>query len=100
MSTDAASVVGALLTDAQFAELKSAILARTPKEVMTRDEAAEYLGMSAQNLDLLRANGGGPKHVQIGRLIRYRKSVLDDWCTENTFDHAAAAAVAKGGSKQ
>ena len=93
MTTDA---VRALLSDEQFAELKEAILARIPKDVMTRDEAAAYLGgMSVQNLDLLRVNGGGPKFSQRGRLIRYRRVELDRWCTENEYEHAAAAAVAK-----
>ena len=94
MTTDA---VRALLSDEQFAELKAAILARIPKKVMTRDEAAAYLGMSVQNLDLLRVNGGGPKFSQRGRLIRYRRVELDRWCTENEYEHAAAASVAKAG---
>ena len=94
MTTDA---VRAFLSDDQFAELKAAILARIPKDVMTREEAAAYLGMSVQNLDLLRVNGGGPKFSPLGRLIRYRRAELDRWCAEHEHEHAAAASVAKAG---
>lgn len=99
MATENIPAGPVLLSDSQFAELKAAILSRTPKEVMTREEAAEYLSLSLQNLDLLRTNGGGPKYVQLGRLIRYRKAELDRWCDENTHAHSAAAIVARMGVK-
>ncbi|KAF1685879.1 hypothetical protein B1992_10420 [Pseudoxanthomonas broegbernensis] len=95
MTTDA---VRALLTDEQFADLKAAVLARVaPKEWMTREEAADYMGMSPQNLDLLRKDGGGPEFSTFGRLIRYNKAKLDQWGASNNHEHAAAASVAKAG---
>ena len=42
-------------------------------------EAADYLSVSKSYLDRLRCSGGGPCFARIGRLIRYRRSALDQW---------------------
>lgn len=41
--------------------------------------AAELLGVSRQRLEKLRITGFGPKFVKVGRLVRYRRSDLDEW---------------------
>ena len=80
---------GKPFTDEQFAELLTAIRASRTKPVMDTDEAAAYLVMSTQNLELLRLNGGGPKYAKLGRLVRYRKVSLDRWLAENERSHTA-----------
>nr|WP_146910654.1 helix-turn-helix domain-containing protein [Arenimonas daejeonensis] len=50
---------------------------------MDTDEAAGYLRMSPQNLELLRLNGGGPMFAKLGRLVRYRRVSLDRWLADN-----------------
>lgn len=70
------------MSDAQFTELMTALRAVRPKPVMDTDEAAAYLGMSSQNLELLRVNGGGPKYSKLGRLVRYRKVTIDRWLAD------------------
>lgn len=45
-------------------------------EVMTTVEAAKFLKCSRQQLELWRMKGQGPSYSRIGRMIRYRRSVL------------------------
>lgn len=49
------------------------------REVMNTEQAAEYLGVSRQFLELSRCKGGGPAFVKWARLCRYRKAALDEW---------------------
>lgn len=62
------------------------------RPVMTTEEAAAYLSMSVQNLELLRLNGDGPLYAKLGRLVRYRRRSLDAWLAENERRHTAEAA--------
>lgn len=41
--------------------------------------AAGYLGCSEATLRLWRAQGRGPKWFHVGRLVKYRKTDLDEW---------------------
>ncbi len=52
------------------------------QEVMTTQEAAEYLRCSTQHLEISRHKGGGPKYVKFSRLVRYRKVDLDAYLAE------------------
>jgi hypothetical protein len=49
------------------------------REVMDTEQAAEYLGVSRQFLEISRCKGGGPAFVKWARLCRYRKAALDEW---------------------
>ena len=48
-------------------------------EIMRTEDAARYLQVSTQYLEIARFKGGGPLFCKIGRLVRYRKSTLDAW---------------------
>ena len=49
-------------------------------DLLTRKEAAEYLGVSTQTLAIWRCTGRyGLSMVKIGRLAKYRKSDLDEF---------------------
>jgi excisionase family DNA binding protein len=49
-------------------------------EYMNTIEAARYLGVSKQFLEIARHRGGGPKFLKISsRMVRYKKSDLDEW---------------------
>jgi excisionase family DNA binding protein len=56
---------------------------RGTAEVLTTLEAANYLGVSKQLLELLRLKGGGPRYAKLSRLVRYRRSALDEWLIEH-----------------
>jgi excisionase family DNA binding protein len=52
--------------------------------LLTGDDAAEILGCSPRTLASWRLSGDGPKFVAVGRLIRYRRSDLEEWLQSRT----------------
>lgn len=71
------------------------MLIETRARVMTPAQAAEYLGLSYDALQKMRARGNGPVFMPWGRrMIRYRISDLDAWIDnqptcQNTGEAAA-----------
>lgn len=59
-------------------------------ELLTAQEAADYLRLAKSTLAKLRCIGGGPPYVQLGRRIAYRRADLDAWLAKrvakNTTD--------------
>lgn len=54
-------------------------------QLVTRNEAAAYLGLSPQTLANWLSNGAGPAVVRISsRCVRYRRSDLDAFVNERT----------------
>ena len=50
----------------------------TSKNLMTKEEAAEYLSVSTKLLDAWRYKGYGPRHIKISNaVIRYRPADID-----------------------
>ena len=47
--------------------------------MLTTSELAEYLGVRAQAIYDLRADGRGPSGIRVGREIRYRASDVLSW---------------------
>ncbi len=54
------------------------------KEYLTTPEAAEYLGVSTQWLEISRHRGTGPKFVKLSRMVRYSKESLNHYMQERT----------------
>jgi excisionase family DNA binding protein len=54
-------------------------------DLLTREEAATYLGVRPQTLAMWHANGRySLRCVKVGRLVRYRKADLDQWLASRT----------------
>jgi excisionase family DNA binding protein len=54
-------------------------------ELMSRAEAADYIGVKAQTLAVWACAGRyGLPFVKVGRLCRYRRSDLDAWLARRT----------------
>lgn len=54
-------------------------------ELFTRDLAAAYLGVQAHTLAAWASTRRYPlRYVKVGRLVRYRKSDLDDFLAKRT----------------
>lgn len=54
-----------------------------PQELLTENQAAEFLKFSSKALQRWRCVGGGPKFIKIsGRAIRYRREDLIVWSQE------------------
>ena len=56
-------------------------------EFLTTPEAAQYLGMSRQWLEIARHRGNGPPYIKLGRAVRYKRSVLDSWMLDHQRSH-------------
>jgi len=48
-------------------------------EYLNTKQAAEYLGLSHQFLEIARHRGEGPPFYKLSRIIRYRRAHLDEW---------------------
>lgn len=73
-------------------EQLTGLLAEFQQAVFTTDEAAQYLRLSRQTLELLRLNGRGPRYAKLGRSVRYRRAALDEWLIANEQSHTAEGA--------
>lgn len=57
-----------------------------PPELLTREQAAEYLGIKTQTLACWKLTGRyGLPVVKVGRLCKYRRSDLDAFLARNTI---------------
>ena len=55
------------------------------QELLTRKEAADYLGVAEQTLAVWKSTGRYPLPVvKVGRLARYKKSDLDEFIKRQT----------------
>ena len=72
----------------EIAELVAERLNR-PQQVFTTVEAAEYLRVSRQFLEIARVKGGGPPYAKLSRAVRYRRVDLDDWLETSMRRHTA-----------
>lgn len=59
------------------------------RDVLDTQQAADYLQVSRQLLELLRVKGGGPRYAKLGRLVRYRRASLDEWLASKEQNHTA-----------
>ena len=57
-------------------------------ELMTEQEAAVYLGLSRSGMRKWRARGFGPAYCRFGKIIRYRRSSLDEFADRHTSSSA------------
>ena len=58
--------------------------------LLTREQAAKYLTITEYQLDADRQRKRLIPFVKVGRLVRYRKSDLDAYLTQQTFGGVAA----------
>lgn len=52
--------------------------------LLTTQAAALWLGVSTSQLEKWRCLGGGPKFIQVGRLIRYSRAHMRNYIAERT----------------
>lgn len=62
----------------------------TRNELLTRAQAAEYLGLKPQTLSIWASTGRyALRMIKVGRCVRYRKSDLDRFLEERTVTSTA-----------
>lgn len=54
------------------------------ERLLTREEVAEYYGISKRFLEACVYKSKGPRVVRLGRMVRYRPSDIDAWIEANT----------------
>lgn len=54
--------------------------------------AANYLGFAVSTLQKRRVAGLEPRFVKLSRLVRYRKSDLDEWITRSVVNSTSECA--------
>lgn len=70
------------LNPAQVADSHSQALASVtakPSALLNTAQAAEYIGVKHNTLEVWRTYGKSPKFYKVGRLCKYRLSDLDAW---------------------
>jgi excisionase family DNA binding protein len=65
-------------------------------ELLTTNEAADYLGVTPRSLEVWRcAQRYDIPYIRVGRLIKYRRSDLDAWLASRTVTHTREVGVAQ-----
>jgi excisionase family DNA binding protein len=60
-------------------------------ELLTTDEAADWLKLPARQLVQLRYRGVGPAYTRLGRHVRYARSDLQRWIDAGRVEPQGAA---------
>lgn len=68
-------------------------------DMLDRQPAAAYMGLSVPTLDRKRVNGDGPPYVKIGSRVRYRRADLDAWLSKRVVTSTSEAEARLGGAK-
>jgi len=69
-----------LTTLTQRGEPATIVDMTTNHSILTREEAADYLGVTVDTLAAHATRGTGPQYAKLsGRAVRYRREDLDDW---------------------
>lgn len=55
-------------------------------EIMSTSEAAKFLGVSRQWLEIHRNDDVGPPFSKVGKLYKYRRTSLENWLAANERD--------------
>ena len=61
----------------------------THNPFLTTAEAADYLRLSRQFLEIARHRGDGPPYIKLSRAVRYHRPSLDQWMLERQRNHSA-----------
>ena len=58
---------------------------------MTTDELSEYLGVPVSTIYVWNMKGTGPKGYRVGKYVRYFRSDVNKWITEQPVNHRQTA---------
>jgi predicted DNA-binding transcriptional regulator AlpA len=59
--------------------------------LLNQRQASEMLALSERTLERMRVTGLGPKHVRLGRSIRYRLADLEAWIASQVVSSTSEA---------
>ena len=68
------------------------VISAMTQELMTRNDAADYLGVTKDTLAQMASRGIGPQFAKLsGRIVRYRRTDIDAWVEEKLTNTPASA---------
>ncbi len=67
----------------KIAELVTANIINTQKEILTSDEAAQYMGVSKSYLYKLTMNKAIPHYKPMGKICYFKRTELEAWLQTN-----------------
>jgi predicted DNA-binding transcriptional regulator AlpA len=81
--------------------LKRAPKPMPPAEYLDTKQAAAYLGLSHQFLEIARhrRDGSGPHYLKLPRAVRYRRDDLDAWMEQHRQGHEPPAKTTRRTTK-
>jgi predicted DNA-binding transcriptional regulator AlpA len=69
-----------------------------PSKYYNTKQAAAYLGLSTQYMEIARHKGSGPQYIKLAKAVRYRVHDLDEWMGRHLQRHTAENIVVVGGN--
>jgi hypothetical protein len=78
-----------MFSSSQFPEADSPDHLADRTVYLTTSEAAHYLRVSKQFLEIARHRGDGPPYIKLARAVRYHRPSLDQWMLERQRTHTA-----------
>ena len=79
--------------------LNSTSIQESPPRYFNTKQAAFYLGLSHQYLEIARHKGGGPQYIKLAKAVRYRLEDLDDWMDNHIQKHTADTSLSDASPK-
>lgn len=74
-------------TSTNTKEYKTSVANPSSLEYLNTEQAAEYLQVSTQWLEIGRVKGYGPKFIKLGRLVRYKRTSIDEYLEKHQIDN-------------
>ena len=68
-------------------------------ELLTSQEAADFMKISIHTLEKWRSVGKGPPYVRAGRQARYDRETLEKWLLSRTGRESAGNGIPRGMDK-
>ncbi len=63
------------------------------QKYLNTKQAARYLGLSTQYLEIARHKGDGPPYLKMSKAVRYKRSDLDAWMEGFRRRHTSESGV-------
>ncbi len=54
-------------------------------QLLTVNDAAQFLSLSASTLAKMRLSGNSPRYIKMGRRVAYRQTDLESWISDKSF---------------
>ena len=67
-----------------MASLSQSVASLSGRKLLNNNATADRLDISQRTLPVWRVQGRGPRHIKVGRLVRYDEAEVNAWLEANT----------------